>query len=288
MSCFILSYIARKSPIHLLSGSTKLLVFLLWLILTMAGYDTRITAFRSIAGILLFILSETKIREVSFIFRMLLFFMACNLLGIYLFSPEQGVVIYGSRYLIWKGFGRFTLTQEQLFYECNVLLKYVMIVPLAILLIVTMNPSEFAASLNCIGVNYAIAYAVSLALRFIPYVQRDYENISQAQQARGIELSFKVSRVKRLKGAGAILLPLVFSSLDRIDVVSRAMELRSFWKHKHRTWYAARPFIRVDLLVLILSGILFVLGMWFTFQDGNRFYNPFTCSGQIENCVVTK
>ncbi|MDR1302305.1 MAG: energy-coupling factor transporter transmembrane protein EcfT, partial [Treponema sp.] len=205
MSRFMLSYIERKSPIHLLAGSTKLLVFLLWSILTMAGYDTRIMVLMSIGGVLLFILSGTKIREVSFIFKMLLFFMACNLLGIYLFAPEQGVMIYGSRHLIWQGFGRFTLTQEQLFYECNVLLKYATIVPPAILLIVTTNPSEFAASLNRIGVNYSVAYAVSLALRYIPDVQRDYQSISQAQQARGIELSCKVSWVKRLKGAGSIL-----------------------------------------------------------------------------------
>jgi energy-coupling factor transport system permease protein len=242
----------------------------------MAGYDTRIMVLMSIGGVLLFILSGTKIREVSFIYKMLQVFMACNLLGIYLIAPEQGVMIYGSRHLIWQGFGRFTLTQEQLFYECNVLLKYATIVPPAILLIVTTNPSEFAASLNRIGVNYSIAYAVSLALRYIPDVQRDYQSISQAQQARGIELSCKVSWVKRLKGAGSILLPLVFSSLDRIDVVSRAMELRSFGKHKRRTWYAARPFSRADLLVLLLSAILFILGMWFTFHDGNRFYNPFT------------
>ncbi|MDR0722906.1 MAG: energy-coupling factor transporter transmembrane protein EcfT [Treponema sp.] len=276
MSRFMLAYIPRTSPIHRLSGSTKLVVFLLWSILSMAGYDTRIMVLMTIGGILLFILSRTKIREVSFIFTMLLFFMGCNLLGIYLFAPEQGVAIYGSRHLIWEGFGRFTLTQEQLFYECNVLLKYAMILPPAILLIVTTDPSEFAASLNRIGVNYSIAYAVSLALRYIPDVQRDYENISQAQQARGIELSRKVSWVKRLKGAGAILLPLVFTSLDRIDVVSRAMELRSFGKYKRRTWYAARPFTPADLWVLICSGILFALGIWVTFRDGNRFYNPFS------------
>jgi energy-coupling factor transport system permease protein len=167
------------------------------------------------------------------------------------------------------------LTEEQLFYEFNVLLKYSMIIPGAILLIVTTHPSEFAASLNRIGVNYSIAYAVSLALRYIPDVQRDFETISQAQQARGVELSRKASLLKRLRGAAAILMPLVFSSLDRIDVISHAMELRSFGKHKRRTWYAQRPFTRADILVLIFAALLFALGMWVTFRDGDRFYNPF-------------
>jgi energy-coupling factor transport system permease protein len=42
------------------------------------------------------------------------------------------------------------------------------IIPPAILLIVTANPSEFTASLNRIGVPYTAAYAVSLTLRYIP------------------------------------------------------------------------------------------------------------------------
>jgi energy-coupling factor transport system permease protein len=67
----------------------------------------------------------------------------------------------------------------------------------------------------------------------------------------------------------------VFSSLERIDVISHAMELRSFGKHKRRTWYAARPFTKTDAAVLITAVLLFALGMWVTFRDGNRFYNPF-------------
>lgn len=275
MSRFMLGYTERVSPVHKLSGAVKLIVFLLWSVLTMAGYDTRIMLAMSVLGIALFVLSGTKLKEVSFIFKMLIVFMAINLVMIYVFAPEQGVAIYGTRHIILQGAGRFTLTQEQLFYEFNILLKYCMMVPVAILLMVTTNPSEFAASMNRIGAHYSIAYAVSLALRYIPDVQRDYESISQSQQARGLELSRKAGFVKRIKGAAAILLPLVFSALDRIDVVSRAMELRSFGKKNRRTWYAARPFTRADISVLVVSALLFALGMWLTFRNGNRFYNPF-------------
>jgi energy-coupling factor transport system permease protein len=150
-----------------------------------------------------------------------------------------------------------------------------MIVPSALLLIVTTDPSEFASSLNKIGVPYSVAYAVSLSLRYIPDVQKDFENISHAQQARGVELSRKVSLARRIKGVSQILLPLVFSSLERIDVISRAMELRGFGKHKKRTWYSERPFTCTDALTLVIAALLFVFGIWFTFRDGNRFYNPF-------------
>ncbi|GMO48477.1 MAG: energy-coupling factor transporter transmembrane component T [Termitinemataceae bacterium] len=274
MKEFMLSYIERDSPVHRLNGAVKLIVFLLWSILTMAGYDTRIMLVMSVLGIVLFAISRIRIKDVSFIFKMLLVFMAINLIMIYVFAPQQGVLIYGSSHVLLEGSGRLSLTFEQLFYEFNVFLKYTMIVPLAILLIVTTKPSEFAASLNKIGIPYSIAYSVSLALRYIPDIQRDFQNISQAQQARGVELSKKTSLGKRLKGVSAILLPLIFSSLERIDVISHAMELRSFGKYKRRTWYAERPFTRFDIIILLCAIILFTLGIWFTFHDGNRFWLP--------------
>ncbi|MDR1399350.1 MAG: energy-coupling factor transporter transmembrane protein EcfT [Treponema sp.] len=275
MSRLMLTYREGASVIHRLSGAVKFLVFLLWSVLAMAGYHTPLMLCMSAVGIVFFIIARIQVRDVSFIFKMLAIFMLFNLLAIYFFAPEQGVVIYGARHLIWEGAGPYTLTKEQLFYEFNVLLKYTMIVPSAILLIVTTDPSEFASSLNKIGVPYSVAYAVSLSLRYIPDVQKDFENISHAQQARGVELSRKVSLAHRIKGASRILLPLVFSSLERIDVISRAMELRGFGKYKRRTWYSERPFTRTDALTLVIAVLLFVFGIWLTFHSGNRFYNPF-------------
>jgi energy-coupling factor transport system permease protein len=271
----MLAHIRRRSPVHDLCGATKLLVFLLWSVLTMAGYDTRVMLVMAVLGMVCFALSRVKMREISFILKMLVFFMAANLLTVYLFAPEQGVGIYGTRHLIAAGAGRWTLTWEQVFYEFNILLKYLMIVPPAIVLITTTCPSEFAASLSRIGAPYSLAYAVSLALRYIPDVQRDWEAISQAQQARGVELSGKAAPLKRLRGMAAILIPLVLTSIERIDTISRAMELRSFGKHKRRTWYAARPFSRADFAVLAAALLLCALGFWITFKDGSRFYNPF-------------
>ena len=149
-----------------------------------------------------------------------------------MFSPYQGVEIYGSRTDLFHLIGPYTVTKEQLFYELNVILKYFATIPMALLFILTTDPSEFAASLNKIGVSYKVAYTVSIALRYIPDVQRDYKDISFAQQARGIDLSSKEKLSKRIKNSAAILMPLIFSSLERIDKISLAMELRAFGNNK--------------------------------------------------------
>ena len=146
---------------------------------------------------------------------------------------------------------------------------------MAILFISATDPSEFAASLASIGVSYRIGYSVSIALRYIPDIQRDYHNISQAQQARGVELGSKEPLFTRLKNAVSILLPLILSSLQRIDVIASAMELRGFGKHKKRTWYMQRPFGKGDYIALALGVLLLTASLAITYADGNRFYNPF-------------
>jgi len=271
----MLSYIDGASPVHALTGAAKLIVFLLWSVLAMVSFKTPILIALAVMGIVFFGISKIRFSAVAFILKLTALFLALNLAAIYLFSPEQGVKIFQTRHVILEGHGRFTLTAEQLFYEINIFLKYITIIPPAILLIVTTHPSEFAASLNRIGVPYTAAYAVSLTLRYIPDIQRDFEAISQSQQARGLELSRKASWLKRLKRMTPLLFPLIFSSLDRIDVISRAMELRGFGKNKQRSWYSARPFNRADKAALIISILLFAAGMWFTFRGASRFFNPF-------------
>ncbi|HWO76850.1 MAG TPA: energy-coupling factor transporter transmembrane component T [Bacillus sp. (in: firmicutes)] len=274
MAVEMLSYIERKSPIHQLTGATKLLCFIIWTFAAMLTYDTRVLLFLFGWSLIIFKLSRTKIKEVSFVLVFILIFMLFNNIAIYLFSPQQGVEIYGTEHIL-LGSGHFALTAEQLFYLLNISLKYFVVIPVALLFIVTTHPSEFASSLNRIGISYRISYAVALALRYIPDIQREYRTISLSQQARGIDMSKKAKLSKRIKNAASIITPLIFSSLDRIEVVSNAMDLRGFGKHKKRTWYSAKPFQTCDyaaicLFVLILIGSLFI-----TFYDGSRFYNPF-------------
>jgi len=271
----MLSYIEQSSPVHSLCGATKLVIFLLWSVLVMVSFHTPLLTAIAVLGLVLFRVSKIRFSDISFLIKLMSFFLGLNLVAVYIFSPEEGVIIYGTRNVIWEGIGRFTLTWEQVFYSFNILLKYITIIPPAILLIVTTHPSEFSASLNRIGVPYTAAYSVSLTLRYIPDVQRDFEAISQSQQARGLEISRRASWFKRFKRTVPLLLPLIFSSLERIDVISRAMELRGFGKHKRRSWYSSKPFSRADKVALVVSAVVFVFGLWLTFREGNRFFNPF-------------
>ena len=271
----VLSYEEKDTWIHRLSGVTKLIFFLLWSITSMITYDTRVLLVMLFLRLVILAMSKTKWKQVGTVFKFIMLFLCINLIAIFFFSPGQGSKIYGTETPLWHLFGPYTITKEQLFYEFNVMLKYLTVIPAVFMFIVTTNPSEFAASMNKVGIHYNIGYAVAIALRYIPDVQDDFTKIKHAQEARGIEMSKKASLTNRVKSMAAIIFPLVFSSMERIDVVSNAMELRGFGKHKKRTWYSAKPFKRNDYLTLAFTILFTIIAFLITFRDGSRFYNPF-------------
>ena len=271
----LFNYIDRPSPIHRLTGASKLFCLILWSLAAMSGFHTPLLVALTLASVALFKLSRIKVKDISFMLGATMIFLVLNNLLIYLFSPEHGVEIYGSRTVLLEGIGRYTLTAEQLFYHLNVVLKYTCTIPIVLLFVCTTDPSEFAASLNRVGVSYRISYAVALALRYIPDIQREYHDIALAQQARGVEMSKKARLTDRLRSVSKILIPLILSSMERIDTISNAMELRGFGKNPKRSWYSGRPFTRGDMVAMAVCVALMVLSLLLTVLNGSRFFNPF-------------
>ena len=271
----LFNYIERNSPIHELTGASKLVCLLLWSFAAMSTFCTPLLAVLTVGAVVLFKISQIKVKDISFMLGFTLVFLVLNNVLIFLFSPQHGVEIYGTRHELFKIAGPYVVTAEQLYYHLNVVLKYTCTIPIILLFVCTTNPSEFAASLNRIGVSYKISYSVALALRYIPDIQREFYEISQAQQARGVEMSKKASPVSRLRSVSTILIPLVLSSMERIETVSNAMELRGFGKGRKRSWYMGRKFTKGDVFSIVVCVMLVVLSFALTIINGSRFFSPF-------------
>ena len=272
----LFSYDKVDSPIHRLSGLTKLICFLLLTFAVMYSYDIRVVLLVTVFSIVILKISKIKFSQIRLMVIYVMIFVLTNAIISFLFSPEMGVEIYGTRNPILNLPGKYDLTQEQLLYSVTKLVKYASVIPLGIIFLLTTNPSEFASSLNRVGVHYKASYAVALTLRYFPDIQRDYHDISQAQQARGLELSRKAKFFDRIKNGLAIIIPLIFSSLDRIELISNAMDLRGFSKHNKRTWYTTRKLNRRDYLAIVISALIFLGTISVSiFINQSRFYNPF-------------
>lgn len=270
-----LSYEKKDTWIHELSGVTKLIFFLLWSLTSAMTYDTRVLLVMIAISLVVLKMSRTQFRQVSFVFRAILVFMVLNVIAIFVISPYEGCRIYGSRTDLVRLWGSCWLTKEQLFYLFNIVIKYFTIIPAVFTFLITTDPSELAASMNRIGISYKLTYALAISLRYIPDIQDEYHRIKNAQEARGIEMSGKAKLKDRIVRTASILFPLLFTTMERIDTVSNAMELRGFGKKKKRTWYSARPLKRNDYLVLILTVLFCAVSLFITYRDGSRFWNPF-------------
>lgn len=275
MKMRLFSYNFIDTPIHRLSGLTKLICFLLLTFAVMFSYDIRVILAVMAFSVGILRLAQIKFSQIRLMVVYVLIFLVTNAVISFFFAPEQGVSIYGTRHEFGRLFG-VGLTWEQLFYQVTKFFKYASVIPFGIIFLLTTDPSEFASALNGVHVNYKAAFAFALTLRYFPDIQREYRDISLAQQARGLDLSHKAKLADRFKNALLILIPLIFSSLERIEVVSNAMDLRGFGKRRTRTWYTARAMTQEDGIALAVSAAIFVAVLCVSlFVNHSRFYNPF-------------
>lgn len=275
MSSPILGYVDRPGPLHRLSGVSKLALAIGVVVGAMVGFDLRYLLAVSVLSAILWALSRVRLRDLAFVLWMIGIFMVLNNIGIFLFAPGYGTELFGTRHLLIDGPWHWDLTGEQLFYQANVTAKYFAVLPAVLLFITTTRPPEFASSLNRIGVPYRAAFAVSLTMRYIPDVQREFRVISQAQQARGLDVSRKVGIGTRVRNTVAVLMPLLLGTFDRIEQVSAAMELRGFGRGRRRTWAVSTPLRAADWLVIAAAVLLVLVPAVLLWVNGGRFWNPF-------------
>ena len=276
MKIKLFSYNQLDTFVHKLSGLTKLVCFLLLTTTVMLTYAIRIILAILIFSYFLMNKAQIKFKQVKTMFIYVGIFLITNFILTFLFSPTYGCEIYGTKHVLFPIFGRYEVTLEQLFYQCTKFLKYLSVIPLGMIFFLTTNPSEFASSLNHIKVNYKVCTSLSLTLRYFPDVQRDYHTISLAQQARGLEMSSKAKLINRIKNVVTILTPLIFTTMDRIELITNAMELRGFGKGKKRSWYSFKPLQTKDWISMFICLLIFLFMLYIRiFVNKSMFYNPF-------------
>lgn len=276
MKAKLFDYIDRDNFIFNLSGLTKLVCFICMTFSVMFSYDIRYILFVMVLSGIFFKMSGLQFKQIKLMTIYVAIFLLMNFILTYLFSPKYGIEIYGTTHEIFRFSSRYIVTLEQLLYQVTKITKYASVVPMGMIFLLTTNPSEFAASLNRVGCNYKGAYALSLTLRYFPDMIRDYQDIAVAQQSRGLDLSKKEKLSVRIKNIMNICVPLIFSTLDRIELISNAMDLRGFGKHKKRTWYVAKPIRKGDWASMFVGVLVLGGSLAMTFLvNGSRFWNPF-------------
>lgn len=272
----LFDYVERDNWVFKLSGVSKLICFIILTVAVMLTYDVRLIVGILALSVAFLWASEIKLSQIKTLLCYVGVFLVLNFALTFLFNPTYGVELYGSSHEIFRFNDRYIVTWEQLLYQLSKMFKYASVIPLGLMFVLTTNPSEFAASLNGIKVSYKVGYALALTLRYFPDTIRNYNDISIAQQSRGLDLSKNEKFSVRVKNIMNICVPLIFSTMDRIDVISNAMDLRGFGKHKQRTWYTKTPVKRNDFICMgVCLVVLLVVVVFALFINDGIYWNPF-------------
>lgn len=267
-------YVDGDSFFHRMDGAVKLVLLLVWTAVTFLFLDLRIFVVLLVVGISMLLVARIPIKRMKFLFWMLTLFTLMNSIFILLITPRFGSTLTGSNTpLIPIGYD--TINVETLFYVLTLSLKYLTLCPITLLFIFTTHPSRFAASLNKLGVPYKMAYAVSIAFRYIPDLSQEFRHILNAMQMRGLGISRGDGNLKqRMRNLSLVVVPLLQSSLQHIESVSDAMDLRGFGTKPKRTWYMGTVASRSDKIVVLLCVLLLTGGIVLKLQVVQGFWYP--------------
>lgn len=243
-------YLPRSSFIHVLDPRTKI-VTALSLMIFVFFLDTP----WDYLGFLTLLLAATILSKIEFkqvlhgIYAVFLLTFLSFLLQLF-FAPGEP---------IFK-FGPFKLTQEGLELAFTLSARLFFLAALSALLGFTTSAVEIAGGLEAllkpleklkIPVR-GISLTLGIAMRFIPVVLEEAENIFKAQRARGVDFS-EGNAFTRIRRIVYMLIPLLINSMRRAQDLAEAMEARGYDKSSPRSKLNPLKFTPADYLALVIA-----------------------------------
>ncbi|MDR2053848.1 MAG: energy-coupling factor transporter transmembrane protein EcfT [Treponema sp.] len=255
---FVINYAPGATTMHRLNGTTKVLLFLVMTVYVIMSFDVRILAPMFVLCAGLIVSMKPNWKPIFFVTAFMT--VMAGILGsllIILVRPEAGENHVGAATYIVRWSGRFFLTRELLWYVGAMFFKRLCSLAAALVLILSITPSEIASGLNALGLPYKACIIISLAFRTIPDVARDFLDIKNSLSMRGVELDpRRAGLVSRLRQLTLVLVPLIMTSFGRVETIANAMDLRSFGKNRKRSWYSHNPPAKTDWLVRSFTVLL--------------------------------
>jgi len=157
-------------------------------------------------------------------------------------------------------FGILTITDEALNNTFIIILRLSLLISLSLMMTSTTSPTRIADSteslLKKIGLKQELAHEISmimsLAIRFIPIISMEANQIMKAQKARGAKFEDR-NMINRLKAFFPVIIPLLVGSFKRADELALAMDVRYYHGFQGRTKYVKLQMKLSDYLLLVIT-----------------------------------
>lgn len=136
--------------------------------------------------------------------------------------------------------------------------------PLALMLSITKMNDLSNVLVGTVGIPYKYAFSLTTAIRFIPVFTAAMAGIMEAQTARGVAFDTK-NIFKKIGLIFPLCVPLLVTSVRKIEGAAISAELRGFNRRKKGSGYRKYPFSAADLAVSLLALTLAAAGAFFPF-----------------------
>lgn len=141
--------------------------------------------------------------------------------------------------------------------------RFLSVVLLSYLFVVTTEPNDLAYALMRAGVPYRYGFTLITALRLVPTFEQEGQIVYNAQLARGVRYDVRSPR-RFLTLARQFFLPLLVSALGKVDALAVSMEGRCFGKHTTRTFLREVRTTRLDgmavgVLAIAVAATLYIV-----------------------------
>jgi len=140
--------------------------------------------------------------------------------------------------------------------------RFLSMIFLSYLFVLTTEPNDLAYSLMRAGLPYRFGFTLITALRLVPIFEQEGQIVYNAQLARGVRYDIGSPR-RFLTLARQFFLPLLVSALGKVDVLAVSMEGRCFGKHTARTFLREvratwRDGVAAGLLVAVTGATVWI------------------------------
>ena len=134
--------------------------------------------------------------------------------------------------------------------------------PLMLLFAITQMNDLCNALVKRAHLPYRYAFIVTTAFRFVPIFTTEFHDIQDAQKARGVDYDTK-NIIRKLQLIAPLCVPLLVSSLKKVDNSAMSAEMRGFALRTIKSGYKDYPFSWRDGVVLLVLIALIVISVLF-------------------------
>lgn len=148
--------------------------------------------------------------------------------------------------------GWFMITHDGLYSGVLVVLKVAcMVLPLSLAFMVQPINELTNELVSKCHLPYKYAFTITTAIRFIPLFMEEMSGIMEAQKARGVQ--FDTGNIfKKFSLMVPVSVPLLVSSVKKVDAIAIGAELRGFNLRTATSSYRSHSIGAIDIVVLII------------------------------------